>query len=93
MWYLGLSHSETGADLPLQQWPQPAGLLLLGAVAHEQLHVACVWSRTVKYLKGNGSIMTTPMSILKTSKTQDAGTGDPSPSWKFFLSPEKCRAF
>ena len=49
--HLGLSHSETGTSLSLQQWNQPAGLLLLGAVSNQKLHVPRVWGRTVKNLE------------------------------------------
>lgn len=69
--YLGLGHSKTRASLSLQQWNQPAGLLLLGAIAHQKLHVPGVWSRTVKYLKRRKSIMVTPISIFGTSNTQE----------------------
>lgn len=80
-WYLGLRHSEAGADLSLQQWDEPAGLLLLGAIAHQKLHVPCVWSRTVKYLKRKKSIMVTPMSNLKLQILRKHVPGHlPSPS-------------
>lgn len=63
--YLGLSHGKAGAGLSLQQRNQPAGLLLLSAVAHQKLHVPCVWSRTVKYLKRRKGRTLSSMSILK----------------------------
>ena len=63
--YLGLSHSETGASLSLQQWNQPAGLLLLGAVSNQKLHVPRVWSRTVKDLERRKNTKVTPLSYSK----------------------------
>lgn len=68
-WYLRLRHSKAGAGLPLQQRSQPAGLLLLGAVAHQQLHVPRVWGRAVKYLKRK-CLKVTPMSMFNPPYTQ-----------------------
>ena len=73
--YLGLSHSETGASLSLQQWNQPAGLLLLGAVSNQKLHVPCVWSRTVKNLERRKIIRVTFTSIFKIQTSQKHGPG------------------
>lgn len=78
--YLGLGHSKTGAGLSLQQRNQPAGLLLLGAVSHQKLHVPCVWSRTVKDLERSKSRRVTPTSVFKTSNTPEAWTRAPSKS-------------
>lgn len=71
--YLGLSHSETGASLSLQQWNQPAGLLLLGAISNQKLHVPCVWSRTVKDLKRRKSTKVTALSYSKLQIPQKHG--------------------
>ena len=38
--HLGLGHGEAAADLPVDERPQPARLLLVGAVAPEDLGVA-----------------------------------------------------
>ena len=93
--YLGLSHSETGASLSLQQWNQPAGLLLLGAVSNQKLHVPCVWSRTVKDLERRKIIRVTFPSIFKIQTSQKHGLFhviDPlTLSGKSFLSPRKCK--
>lgn len=71
--HLGLSHSETGASLSLQQWNQPAGLLLLGAVSNQKLHVPRVWSRTVKDLERRKS--TKALSYSKLQIPQKHGSG------------------
>lgn len=72
-WYLRLRHSKTGAGLPLQQRSQPAGLLLLRAVTHQELHVPRVWGRAVKYLKRK-RIKVTPGSMFNTPDTQEVCT-------------------
>lgn len=73
--YLGLSHSKTGAGLSLQQGSQPAGLLLLSAIPHQNLHVPCVWSRAVEDLKRREGVTVTPTSTFKTSNRPEAWTG------------------
>src|SRR6185437_10519522 len=46
--HLGLGHRERGADLAVEQRPQPALLLLGGAELDEHLHVAGVRGRAVQ---------------------------------------------
>jgi hypothetical protein len=92
MRYLGLCHSKTGAGLALQERGQPAGLLLLSAIAHQELHVPCVWSRAVEYLRRRKSASMTPTPIVKMSDSPGLLPHHiPSDnSWKFFLSSETC---
>ena len=48
---LGLGHGVGGADLPCQQRPQPALLLLGVAVAHQHFHVAGIRRIAVEHLR------------------------------------------
>lgn len=54
--YLGLRHCKTGAGLAFQQRDQPAGLLCLGAISHQDLHVPRVRGRAVEYLERQGAL-------------------------------------
>ena len=63
-WYLAISHGEARTDPALQQWHQPAGLLLLSAIPYQDLHSPHIRDRAIKYLRRRNSFVspTSPTS-------------------------------